>query len=182
MRTEQFEYLVDIYKTKSITKTAEKFYISRQVVSHAMRSLEDEIGVPLFIRQHNNLEFTAIGEIAAQKAEAIVAAYQDFLVTVADFSVDTDCLDLEKTITIWTFNEKEEGYIATGKKEYVRDDGYYIYTDWVSEIPAGYEMTETRKLYSYRYLKITTNVRYTWSKNKSLGDGWELIETKEVNM
>ena len=102
MRTEQFEYLVDIYKTKSITKTAEKFYISRQVVSHAMRSLEDEIGVPLFIRQHNNLEFTAIGEIAAQKAEAIVAAYQDFLVTVADFSVDTDCLDLEKTITIWT--------------------------------------------------------------------------------
>ena len=46
----------------------------------------------------------------------------------------------------------------------------------------GYEMTETRKLYSYRYLKVTTNVRYTWSKNKSLGDGWELIETKEVNM
>lgn len=87
-----------------------------------------------------------------------------------------------KTITIWTFNEHEEGYTATGKKEYVRDDGYYIYTDWVSEIPAGYEMTETRKLYSYRYLKITTNVRYTWSKNKSLGDGWELIETKEVNM
>ena len=87
-----------------------------------------------------------------------------------------------KTITIWTNNEYEEGYTATGRKEYVRDDGYYIYTDWVSEIPVGYEMTETRKLYSYRYLKVTTNVRYTWSKNKSLGDGWELIETKEVNM
>lgn len=87
----------------------------------------------------------------------------------------------DNVVTIWTFNEKEEGYTATGKKEYVRDDGYYIYTDWVSELPEGYEKTETRKLYSYRYLKVTTNVRYTWSKNKSLGDGWELIETKEVN-
>lgn len=87
-----------------------------------------------------------------------------------------------QTETIWTFNEYEEGYTATGNKEYVRDDGYYIYTDWVEEIPEGYELTETRTLYSYRYLKITTNVRYTWSKNKSLGDGWELIETKEINM
>lgn len=102
MRMEQFEYLADIYRTKSITKTAEKFYISRQVVSHAMRSLEEEIGASLFIRQHNNLEFTVIGEIAAQKAQTIVDAYQDFLISAANFSKNTNQLDISKKITILT--------------------------------------------------------------------------------
>ena len=79
MRIEQFIYLVDIQKTKSITKTAENFFISRQVVSASIRALEEELGFQLLVREKGNLQFTAIGEIAVEKAHAVVAAYQDFL-------------------------------------------------------------------------------------------------------
>lgn len=51
MRIEQFEYLIDIEKTRSITQTAENFFISRQVVSSNIRAMETELGVQLLIRR-----------------------------------------------------------------------------------------------------------------------------------
>ena len=86
MRIEQFEYLVDIYYTRSITKTAEKFFISRQVVSHAVRSLEVELGTQLFFREHDDLVFTTVGKIAVEKAEKIIDAYKNFLISVGNYS------------------------------------------------------------------------------------------------
>lgn len=61
MRIEQFEYLIDIEKTRSITQTAENFFISRQVVSANIRAMETELGVQLLIRQQGNLKFTTLG-------------------------------------------------------------------------------------------------------------------------
>lgn len=116
--------------------------------------------------------------------DEIVPAYEKEVCETLPDTKEEKCVEGEKvTETIWTNNEVEEGYTHTGNKEFVKDDGYYIYTDWVSELPAGYEQTEVRTLYSYRYQKVSTNVRYTWSKYKSLGDGWEPTgETKEINM
>ena len=90
MRIEQFEYLIDIEKTRSITQTAENFFISRQVVSANIRAMETELGVQLLIRQQGNLKFTTLGEIAVEKARAIVSSYQDFLASVSPLSELTD--------------------------------------------------------------------------------------------
>ncbi len=79
MRIEQFQYLTDLYHTKSITKTAEKFFISRQVVSHSLREMEKELDLALLERDNNMITFTEVGKIAVQKAEKIVEAYEDFL-------------------------------------------------------------------------------------------------------
>lgn len=104
MRIEQFEYLVDIYQTKSITKTAEKFFISRQVVSHAIRSLEDELGVQLLIREHDGLLFTRIGEHAVEKARKITEAYREFLKAISDVSIEMATTMKNNCITIFTIS------------------------------------------------------------------------------
>lgn len=102
MRIEQLAYLVDIYQTKSITKTAEKFFISRQVVSHAIRSLEDEFGIQLLIRNYEGLSFTNMGESAVEKAKKIIEAYQEFLEVISDVSTETTTTIKNNSITIFT--------------------------------------------------------------------------------
>lgn len=79
MRIEQFQYLTDLYLTKSITKTAEKFFVSRQVVSHSLREMEKELDMQLLERGNNMVDFTEAGKSAVEKAEKIVLAYEDFL-------------------------------------------------------------------------------------------------------
>lgn len=80
--------------------------------------------------------------------------------------------DTTKTETIWSSEEKVEGYTATGNKKQVADNGYYEYTKWVETIPEGYEKDQTRTLYRYRNYELTRNTEYKWSENSSLGDGW----------
>lgn len=101
MRIEQLEYLLDIEKTNSITKTAENFFISRQVVSSNIRTLEEELGVQLLIRQQGNLQFTPSGKLAVEKAHAIIDAYQDFLCAVSGYSIE-DPSDSALPISIYT--------------------------------------------------------------------------------
>ena len=78
MRIEQFEYLIDIAETKSITKTAENLFISRQVISHSIRAMEKELGVQLLNREHGSVTLTPIGEIAVDNAKKIIIAYHNF--------------------------------------------------------------------------------------------------------
>lgn len=87
MRIDQFEYLVDLKKTGSITKTAEKFFVSRQVVSHALRTMENELDANLLIRDSDGISFTTAGEIAIEKAQKIVDAYGEFLNAVSNFNL-----------------------------------------------------------------------------------------------
>ncbi|MBR5318291.1 MAG: LysR family transcriptional regulator [Peptococcaceae bacterium] len=101
MRIEQLEYLLDIEKTKSITKTAENFFISRQVVSSNIRTLEEELGVQLLIRQQGNLQFTPTGTLAVEKARAVIEAYQDFLHTVSGYSIQEHA-NVPAPISIYT--------------------------------------------------------------------------------
>ena len=79
IRIEQIKYIVDVYESHSITNTAEKFHISRQVVSGAISAMEKELDVTLLHRDHNKVSFTPIGELFTQKAQLVIAAYEDMM-------------------------------------------------------------------------------------------------------
>ena len=49
-------------RTGSFTRAADELSISQPAVSHAMRSLETELGVPLFERRHKGVQTTAAGQ------------------------------------------------------------------------------------------------------------------------
>ncbi len=62
MRLEVLEYLLDIHETHSITQTADKYFISHQALSKAIRSLEKELQLTLLLRSKQGVRFTPAGE------------------------------------------------------------------------------------------------------------------------
>ena len=51
MKIQQLIYFQEVADTLHFTKAADNLYVSQSSLSHAIQSLEDELGVPLFIRK-----------------------------------------------------------------------------------------------------------------------------------
>ncbi|MBO5114557.1 MAG: LysR family transcriptional regulator, partial [Peptococcaceae bacterium] len=61
MRMEQLKYLVDVAETKSMTKTAERLFVTPQAVSKNIKQLEMELDTTLLVRTSAVVEFTHLG-------------------------------------------------------------------------------------------------------------------------
>ncbi len=75
MKTEQLVYFLDIAQTQSISRTAERFFISQQAVSDAMKRLEQEFDCQLLRRKKNGVALTEAGEIFREEAKKIMESY-----------------------------------------------------------------------------------------------------------
>lgn len=64
MNQADIETFLTLVKTRNITKTAESLYVSQPTVSHRLKLLEEELGVPLLIRKkgYKKVELTPKGE------------------------------------------------------------------------------------------------------------------------
>ena len=64
MNQADVETFLMLVKTRNITKTAESLYVSQPTVSHRLKLLEEELGVPLLIRKkgYKKVELTPKGE------------------------------------------------------------------------------------------------------------------------
>lgn len=63
MNTKIIEYVIAIAEEKSINKAAERLYITQPALSQRLKSLEKELGTPLFIRDNSGLSLTDAGRI-----------------------------------------------------------------------------------------------------------------------
>ena len=71
-----------IAKNGSFKSAAELLFLSPRAVSKQMDQLENELGVKLFIRKHNNTELTFTGSKFVVAAEDIVNTYNDELIRI----------------------------------------------------------------------------------------------------
>ena len=55
-------YFVELAHTRHYTKAAEQLCIAQPSLSHAIRQLEEELGVPLFEKSGRNTTLTCFGE------------------------------------------------------------------------------------------------------------------------
>ena len=78
MRIIQLIYLLDLYKTRSLSKTANNFFVSRQTINYDLKKLEETYSITLYQFKNNVMEFTDEGELMVRKAKAIIDAYSDF--------------------------------------------------------------------------------------------------------
>ncbi len=62
MRMEQLRYLVEVAEAKSMSKAAERLFVSPQAVSKGIRQLEEELDVTLLVRTSTGAELTRLGE------------------------------------------------------------------------------------------------------------------------
>lgn len=66
-------YILTIAKKENITKAAEELYISQSSLSQYLAKLEQDIGVPLFIRAKGKLTLTKAGELYVKAAEQVIS-------------------------------------------------------------------------------------------------------------
>ena len=86
MKTEQFQYVIELYKTGSISKAAKKFYMSRPNLSNSIRSIEDELGFDILERGVNGVRFTEKGLAFVRHCMSIVKELDEIRASVPDCS------------------------------------------------------------------------------------------------
>lgn len=88
MNLKQLEYIVTIEKEGSLSKAADKLYITRPALNHYLISLETELGMPLFKRTNKRLIPTVAGETYIQAAKTILEVKKQAYKELQDIADD----------------------------------------------------------------------------------------------
>jgi LysR family glycine cleavage system transcriptional activator len=79
----------------SFTKAADELHLTQSAVSHRVRALEEELGMPLFRRLMRRLELTRAGQALAQRMDQAVS---DIARTIAELDTRSDEQHLTVTL------------------------------------------------------------------------------------
>ena len=74
----KYQYVYQVYKEGSITRAAEKLFISQPSLSAAIKNIEKKIGAELFERTSGGIRPTEIGKEYIAAAEKMIYAEQEF--------------------------------------------------------------------------------------------------------
>lgn len=77
MRTEQLEYFLEIVRAGSMNIASTNLHISHQSLNRSMKSLEEDLGCPLFIRTAKGTTLTPAGEKLANAAKEVLDILAD---------------------------------------------------------------------------------------------------------
>ena len=69
----ELEQLAAFGEYGTLSRAAEQLHISQPTITRSMRHLEDEFGVPLFLRTKNRIELNAAGKLAVECARRILS-------------------------------------------------------------------------------------------------------------
>ncbi|WP_249315419.1 LysR family transcriptional regulator [Bacillus sp. FJAT-49711] len=72
MKTTYIEYFMEVARTGSFTEAAENLYITQPALSRIIKSLEEELGTPLFVRSRKKIILTDAGHVLNKHAHIIV--------------------------------------------------------------------------------------------------------------
>ncbi len=86
MEFRQLKYIYTVYECGSITKAAEKLFISQPSLSSFITKTEMQLGVKLFDRSQNKLTLTYAGEKYIKAAERILLIYDRMIKQLEDIS------------------------------------------------------------------------------------------------
>ncbi|HBP24515.1 MAG TPA: hypothetical protein DD632_03580 [Oribacterium sp.] len=86
MDTKLIEYIIAIAEEKSLSKAAERLYISQPALSQRLKKLEDELGTPLFARERDGLTLTDAGRIYVNGGYSILQIKRNALKKIASLS------------------------------------------------------------------------------------------------
>ena len=72
MNVNQLKYFQAVCEEKSVTRAAERLHISQPSISNAIKCLEEELDVPLFVRDHKKLTIHPNGAFFLEKVNEIL--------------------------------------------------------------------------------------------------------------
>ena len=73
MDEKDYELLLDLNRTKNITKTAQELYMPQPAITKRIQKMEEELQCTLFLRSKKGILFTPAGEQILPYASEILA-------------------------------------------------------------------------------------------------------------
>ena len=74
MNDQDYQFLIDLYETKNITKVAQQQFLTQPAMTKRIRRIEEELGCQLLLRSKRGVIFTAMGETVVSYCQKIVQA------------------------------------------------------------------------------------------------------------
>ena len=94
MNYNKLRYFYEASRTLNLTRAAENLYISQPALSKHIADIEQDVGIPLFVRTNRNLVLTRGGQALAKECEKIFAGEDDLYRRVRS-AVAPDACSLE---------------------------------------------------------------------------------------
>ena len=80
MNLQQLRYVLAVAETRSFTRAAESLFVVQSALSQQVRKLEDELGVPIFIRTTRSVSLTPAGEALLPLLRQVIAGVDQIAV------------------------------------------------------------------------------------------------------
>ncbi|WP_118181940.1 LysR family transcriptional regulator [Paraburkholderia phosphatilytica] len=84
MELRALRYFVEVVRQQSFTAAAEHMFVTQPTISKMVKSLEDEIGSPLLLRDGRQMVLTDAGRIVYQRGQDVLAAHAQLQAELAD--------------------------------------------------------------------------------------------------
>ena len=86
MNWNQLRYVATVAEERSVTRAAQKLYLSQPSLSLSIKSLEQELGLALFTREQGALTLTYAGELFYEWAKVTLHSYDQLTLKLADIA------------------------------------------------------------------------------------------------
>jgi LysR family transcriptional activator of glutamate synthase operon len=81
----QLQYFVKVARKQHVTNAAEELHVAQSAISRQIHQLEEELGVPLFVRKGRNLQLTSVGKLFLERIEVVLADMERAVSEVREF-------------------------------------------------------------------------------------------------
>lgn len=133
MNLEYLRYFYELSKNQHYGKTAEELHISQPGLSHAIKALEEEYGIPLFVREGRNVTLSNYGRELAENAARILREIDAFEQKTRSFRSE------EKTIRIASVYTFAVSTVPGMIRESGMNFPFIVYNRMTPEIVKGLE-------------------------------------------
>lgn len=88
MNLNKLQYFMSVYEEGSITAAAKKHFVSQVAMSQQIMSLEEELGIKLFLREKNRLYQTSASHYFYEEIRKILKSYDNLVVDIKNYAND----------------------------------------------------------------------------------------------
>ena len=118
MTVQQLKYIVTVAETGSITEAAKQLFISQPSLSNAVKEIEKEIGIAIFLRSHagitltkEGMEFLGYARQVIQQMELLEYRYVAYKIGIiydtplSDMMIDRKVVNDNTDLCDWKFSD-----------------------------------------------------------------------------
>ena len=157
MNINHLNYFKVLYEEKNITHAAENLYISRQALSKAILSLEEELGVKLTRGTHNGVEFTTAGDYFYKRTCILLKEYETTLNELKNMNEKGDYIIRLGVDYMTTYIYDEEALLPFTKTH------PSVHFEWIirtpDELEKGYIENQDDIVLSHMDVPYTTEIK-----------------------